>query len=285
MKLIELLRLGREELKKAGVYNADGEALMILKHVYDIEDHDWPIKSSQEQKDSTQYLKLIERRQSGEPLQYIMGYAYFYGRKFKVQKGVLIPRFDTEVLAYEAIKEAKALRGANVLDMCAGSGCVGLTVALEEKDTAVTLADIDEGCINTIKENAECLGAENITIVNSNLFLCIKGLFDIITINPPYISSKEYNDLEREVVDFEPKLALYGGEDGLAFYRRIANNVYEHLSEGGLLLMEIGFDQAEAVTKLFEDDRFTDLKTIEDLTGNDRVIYVRKNLRSREENI
>ena len=260
MKLIELLHKGKYALQKVQIENAQGEALMLLKYVYDIEDNDWPLVSMQERKEDERYMQLIQRRQDGEPLQYIMGYAGFYGRKFLVKNGVLIPRFDTETLAYEAIKEAKEKEKVKVLDMCAGSGCVGLTIALEAVNTHVTLADIEPICLRTIERNAAELGAKNIEIVNSNLFLCIKGLFDIIAVNPPYISEKEYNDLEKEVLDYEPKSALYGGEDGLMFYRRIAKNAYEHLSEGGLLLMEIGFNQAKSVTELFINREFTDVK-------------------------
>jgi len=275
MKFIELLRKGEDALIEAGIENAYGEALLLLKYVYGIGSNDWLLLSNNECEENKQYMELINRRQKGEPLQYIMGFAYFYGRKFFVQKGVLIPRFDTEILALEAIKEAKKKEKAKVLDMCAGSGCIGLSIALEVKESFVTLSDIEKICLEMIEKNAEALCAENIEIVYSNLFLCIKGLFDIITVNPPYISKKEYALLEKEIADYEPKQALYGGEDGLMYYRNIAEKAGEYLREGGLLLLEIGYDQAKAVTELFMDKGYTNIETIKDIAGKDRVISVR----------
>ncbi len=278
MKLIELLYKGSSMLEQAGVENARGEALMLLKYVYNIDDNEWPLLSAQCHQETAQYMDLIRRRQAGEPVQYIIGHAYFYGHKFYVGEGVLIPRFDTETLVSEAIIEAKKKKPARVLDMCAGSGCIGLTIALEVKSAEVTLADIEKVCLETIKKNAEALGAQNITVMESNLFLCIDGLFDIIAVNPPYISKIEFENLSREVAHYEPKIALYGGSDGLAFYRRIADEIGEYLKKDGLILLEIGYEQAEAVTEILHNNGFINIRTIKDLAGRDRVISARNSV-------
>ena len=275
MKLIELLYKGSSLLEQAGVDNARGEAFMLLKYVYNIDDNEWPLLSVQCHEETAQYMELIRRRQAGEPVQYIIGHAYFYGYKFYVSQGVLIPRFDTETLVSEAITEAKKKKPAKVLDMCAGSGCIGLTVALEVKSAEVTLSDIEKVCLETIEKNAKALGAQNITVMESNLFLCIDGLFDIIAVNPPYISKVEFENLSREVAHYEPKIALYGGSDGLTFYRRIADEISEHLKKDGLILLEIGYEQAEAVTEILQNKGFTNIKTIIDIAGRDRVISAR----------
>lgn len=261
---------------EAGVENAGGEALMLLEYAYGFEKNDWPLIGEKEVSENKEYLELIDRRQKGEPVQYIIGYAYFYGRKFFVEKGVLIPRFDSEILANEAVLEAKNRQNARVLDMCSGSGCIGLSVAIEVKDSAVTLSDIETICLETVKKNAKALGAGNIEIVYSNLFLCINGLFDIIAVNPPYISEKEYNRLDSEVREHEPKTALYGGVDGLDFYRAIAKDIPKFLKENGVALLEIGYNQAEAASELFKAAGYKTIRTIKDIAGNDRVISVRK---------
>lgn len=275
MKYFELQNKAAAILQHAGFENARNEALMLLKYVYNINDNDWPLIAKEDVKDTDRYFDLVKRRETGEPIQYIIGFAYFYGRKFKVKNGVLIPRYDTETICNEAIKEAKGKTKAQVLDMCAGSGCIGLTIALEATNSKVTLADIDPVCLKTIEENAKALNAQNITIIYSNLFLCIDGLFDIIAINPPYISEKEYIELENEVAGFEPRLALYGGEDGLDYYRDIAKSANKHLKDNGLLLLEIGFEQAKAVTDILLKSGFKNITTVKDIAGRDRVISAR----------
>lgn len=275
MKYFELQNKAAAMLQSAGFENSRNEALILLKYVYNINDNDWPLLAKEDAEGTDRYFDLIKRRETGEPIQYIIGFAYFYGRKFIVKKGVLIPRYDTETICQEAIKEAKSKTNVQVLDMCAGSGCIGITIALEATKSKVMLADIDPVCLNTIEENAKALNAQNITIIYSNLFLCIDGLFDIITINPPYISREEYIALENEVADFEPRLALYGGEDGLEYYREIAKSANKHLKNNGLLLLEIGFEQAEAVTDILSKSGFKNITTVKDIAGRDRVISAR----------
>lgn len=209
---------------------------------------------------------LIARRLSGEPLQYVLGEWAFYGLPFYVDESVLIPRPDTEVLVEEALKRLSADR-RDVLDLCCGSGCIGIALAVCGGARA-TAADISERALETAKRNAERNGVP-LSTVKSDLFDGIEGTFDLIVSNPPYLS-KEEMDARDASLRFEPALALDGGADGLAFYRRIAKEYRRHLRPGGALLLEIGMTQRDAVSALFEHS-----ECVTDYGGRPRVIVVR----------
>ena len=182
----------------------------------------------------------------------------------------MIPRGDTEVLVEEALK---CLRdGASALDICTGSGAIAIVLALKS-GAAVTASDVSDDALALAAENILKTGAQ-VALVKSDLFESVEGTFDLITANPPYIPSAEIEKLD-EFVKREPRLALDGGEDGLDYYRRIAAEAPAHLKAGGVLLMEIGYDQAEAVKSLFAS--LGEITVIRDLDGHDRVVEVRKN--------
>ena len=211
------------------------------------------------------------RVKNGEPLQYALGETNFYGIDLKVDPRALIPRGDTEVLVEEALKCVK--EGASVLDICTGSGAIAIAVALKS-GAKVTASDLSEDALALAKENVEKTNA-SVTLVKSDLFENIEGEFDLITANPPYIPSAEVDKLDA-FVKREPRLALDGGEDGLDCYRTIAATVAQYLKAGGVLLMEIGFDQAQSVTALFAPLGKTEV--LKDLEGHDRVVKVTKNV-------
>ncbi len=208
--------------------------------------------------------KFAERHKKGAPLQYCLGNACFYGYDFYVDSRVLIPRFDTEILVENALKVIKLKENPTVLDMCTGSGCIAITIKKEYDKAIVKGVDLSLEAIEVAKQNSQKLEAE-VEFVKSDLFKGIKGeKFDYIISNPPYIQSMECNQLENQVKDYEPRMALDGGADGLDFYRDIVAKSKNYLNEEGYLIFEVGVTQAELVCKLmtdFEVSVFNDYNT------------------------
>lgn len=219
------------------------------------------------------FLDGIRRLKAGEPFQYVTGIAYFYGRPFRVDPDVLIPRYDSECLLQAALSAARP--GMALLDLCTGSGILGITLKLEEPGLSVTASDISKEALRIAKDNAAYLAAE-IRFVESDLFTCLTEVYDVIVSNPPYVSEAEYETLEPVVRDHEPALALLGGPDGLSFYKRIAAEAPGHLKPAGLLLLEIGDTQAKDVAKILIRNNFTDIRVLKDLAGRDRVVAAKR---------
>ena len=209
---------------------------------------------------------LIERRLSGEPLQYVLGEWEFYGLPFYVDQTVLIPRPDTEHLVETALPMLSEDR-RDVLDLCCGSGCIGIALAVIGS-ASVTAADISADALSMTERNARRNGV-SVKTVQSDLFEHVEGAFDLIVSNPPYLSQTEMDARDASLC-FEPSLALFGGEDGLDFYRRIAKDFRRFLKPGGTLLLEIGCTQKEAVGALFGK-----YECVNDYGGRPRVITVR----------
>ena len=213
---------------------------------------------------------LLARRLAGEPVQYVLGSAWFMGLEFYVDARVLIPRQDTEALCEAALAFLRGKPSPRVLDLCAGSGAIGLSLAKLCPQAKVTLADVSADACAVMDKNRRRLGAEA-EIVEGDLFAPLAGRrFDLIACNPPYIRAGELDSLQAEV-QREPRLALDGGADGLDVYRRIAATYKDHLAAGGALFLEIGWDEAEAVRALFGGGR-----VLRDLSGRDRVIEIRE---------
>ena len=218
-------------------------------------------------------LRIADERLTGRPLWYIIGDADFCGYKIKVDERVLIPRPETEELVQQVV--AAAEEENSILDLCTGSGAIAVAVYKEleknKRKASVTASDISEEALALAKENAEENGAD-IAFVQSDLFSRIRGRFDIIVCNPPYIPSGDIAGLQREVRDFEPRLALDGGADGLDYYRRIAEDAGKYLVRGGMLVMEVGLGEAESVVKLF---RYCDYSmVVKDFNGIDRFVKI-----------
>ncbi|MDD6484059.1 MAG: peptide chain release factor N(5)-glutamine methyltransferase [Clostridiales bacterium] len=224
--------------------------------------------------DEDELMELARRRQSGEPLQYIMGEAEFMSLGFKVNENVLIPRSDTETLA-EYLIEQIGDRECSVLDIGAGSGCIGISVAHYCKNVRLHMADISEGALEVAKANAKKHGINAVFYHMDIMKGFPEGKFDVIVSNPPYIRTDVIETLQTEVKDYEPHTALDGGADGLRFYRRIAQIAPMKLNNGGLLALEIGYDQGSEVLGLVSE-HFSDCGLIRDLAGADRVVFARR---------
>ncbi len=224
------------------------------------------------------YRHLARRRLSREPLQYILAEATFAGRIFHTDSRVLIPRPETALLcewALEMLKAGPRDHRPRVLDLCTGSGCIGITLALEYPEARVTLSDISEEALAVAGENARLLKAE-VEIIRRDL---LEGFtpesYDLIVSNPPYIPAGEVSTLQAEVLQ-EPEIALNGGTDGLHFYRRIAKDAPRVLAPGGRLMMELGWQQASAVAEVLRDAGFTAVECRQDYAGIDRMIYAER---------
>ncbi len=210
--------------------------------------------------------KMKERLAAGEPWQYVVGSVEFYGRTFEVNKSVLIPRQETELVTEQLVKRLN--KKSTVLDLCCGSGVIGITAALETNAT-VTLADVSDEALKVAKSNAKRNKAK-VDFIKSDMFANLCGKCNAIICNPPYVESDVIPTLDDSVKNYEPHLALDGGKDGLNFYRILAEQAPKHLTKGGLLVLEIGYNQGEAVKGLLEE-KF-DVEVMKDYGGNDRIV-------------
>lgn len=225
---------------------------------------------------------LTARLIEGEPLAYILGEWEFYGLPLYVDRNVLIPRDDTCAVATLAIQKALFLsKDPRVLDLCTGSGCIGLAIASRVKDARVTLADVSKEALAVAKKNivrhhlsgrVSCIQAD--ALKKPSAFL---GKFDMIVSNPPYITAQEMRELPRSVSDFEPHLALFGGEDGLDFYRAIAKNYAQALKPGGYLCFEFGMGQGDGVCRILEENQYTILERTRDYNHIERAVIAQLN--------
>lgn len=221
--------------------------------------------------ESKRITELVTKRMTGRPLWYIVGDTDFYNCKIKVDERALIPRPETELLAETACKTVED--GDKVLDMCTGSGCIAIAIAKNcaGRRVSVTAADLSDAAIMLAKENAE-LNDVNVTFVQSDLFGGVRGRFNLIVCNPPYVKSGDIPKLQKEVREYEPRIALDGGDDGLDFYRRLAKEVRSYLAKDGMLLLECGEGQAQEILKLF--DRRDYAMVIKDLSGTERFLKI-----------
>lgn len=224
----------------------------------------------------TRVSELLERRLGGYPLQYLIGDWDFYGCSFKIGEGVLIPRQDTECLAElaDGFLKKRSSDKRRVLDLCAGSGCIGIALA-KRLNARVVCVEKSEAAFKYLLENIELNGVKAlVSAVGADIFGDIPeldGEYDVIVSNPPYLTAEEMKSLQREVT-FEPKSALYGGDDGLDFYRLIPKKYLPMLARGGLLAVEIGYLQAVAVAAIFKENGAEPLIR-KDMCGNDRIVY------------
>ena len=220
------------------------------------------------------FNKAVTDRLADRPVAYIVGEKEFYGRKFKVSEGVLIPRCDTEIAVEEAIVASESFKDkVRILDLCCGSGAIGLTLALEVKNSYVLLTDLSPAALNAAKENKDALNAENAAILKSDLFEELEGaILDIIVSNPPYVTQEEMYAMPADISKWEPHEALFGGSDGLSFYREIVPEAKAHLCEKGVLILEVGSYQAADVKALMQKHGYCDIKILQDLSGLDRVV-------------
>lgn len=271
-KLSSLLKDTKKRFADSGIEEEEAEwifalTLNIPKSAINTEERLLKIAQVKE------ILAIVDERLTGRPLWYIIGDTDFCGYTIKVDERVLIPRPETEELVMMAV--AAAEEGQNVLDLCTGSGAIAIATYKElekaGRKVRMTAIDVSEGALELAQENAERNQAE-INFVCSDLFTRIRERFDLIISNPPYIPSSEIETLQREVKDFEPRLALDGGADGLEIYRKIAAEAPKYLTRGGALLMEVGAGQAEEVVKLFKGNSYSMI--IKDFNGVDRYVKI-----------
>lgn len=225
------------------------------------------------------FYENFEKRRRRIPLAQILGRQSFYGLDFFVNEDVLIPRADTECLVdlvledYADLAKQAGSSSLNILDLCTGSGCIGISVAKHLPYQELLLVDLSEKALAVAKKNAEKHLGENVTLLQSDLLTGVQGKkFSLLLSNPPYIVSRVIPGLDREVSEYEPKLALDGGEDGLVFYRRIAKEAKAVLLPGARLYLEIGYDQGESVKDIFQKEGYEAVEVFPDLSGNPRVL-------------
>lgn len=247
------------------------EARVLLRHVLQC-DEAWLIAHGDDQltvAQSANYGSLVARRAAGEPVAYLTGHREFYGREFAVTPAVLIPRPDTELLVELALQRLPA--NGDVLDLGAGSGCIGVTIAAERPQSRVTLVDASAAALDVARENAHRHAAANTKLMLSDWYAALgDARYALIVSNPPYIASGDAH-LQQGDLRFEPRSALASGDDGLDELRRIVEGAPAHLSPGGWLLCEHGHDQSEACTALLRGAGFDDVFSARDLAGIHRV--------------
>lgn len=280
MNIRDALKRGCEVLEGAGSESPRLDAQVLLLAVLREErtvlvSHPERELASQEEQLYNQY---ISERALGKPVSYITGMKEFMGLEFAVNEAVLIPRPETELLVEEAVRvlNGKAMR---VLDLCTGSGAIAVSIRHFVPQAEVTATDLSEEALKVARENAERLTAGGIRFLQGDLFEAFSNLqapgselFNLIVSNPPYIPAKVIDGLMPDVKDFEPRLALDGGTDGLDIYRRLIPQAAEHLAPGGVLLLEIGFDQGETVPDLCRQAGLGNIAVLKDLAGLDRVV-------------
>lgn len=220
---------------------------------------------------------LVQRRLNGEPVAYLIGEWEFYGLTLDISEQVLIPRVDTEVLADEAISWLRQQEKCRVLDLCAGSGCVGLAIAKHIENARVVLGELSEGALRICRQNIRRTGLST-RVLSYQMDARRKppmqiGEFDCLVCNPPYIPCGDIAGLDNSVRDYEPHMALDGGQDGLDFYRDICENWRDILHPGARLYFEVGIGQADAVLRIMRSVGFGDIQVVEDTGGIPRVVY------------
>lgn len=268
--LREAERRGAEILAAAGREEAAQTARLLLCHLLNFNFTDYVLAREDllSPRDTARYEELLTRRASGVPLQYLTREQNFCGLSLYVDERVLIPRQDTECLVEEVLRDGA--RGA-LLDLCTGSGCIPLALLKHGNFSCALGADISAEALAVAETNRARTGLP-LLLRQSDLFAEIPERFDVITANPPYIESAEIETLSVEVRDHEPRLALDGAADGLAFYRRLAAESGAHLKPGGRLYLEIGMSQGAAVASLLKAAAFSDIQIIRDLAGRDRIV-------------
>ncbi|MCF2656844.1 peptide chain release factor N(5)-glutamine methyltransferase [Lacrimispora saccharolytica] len=273
MKLSELYGLFVDTLNKSGFAEAESDSRLIFEYIAGIDRVKLTLEGDRELEPGVEEkLKAaLDMRLTHMPVQYITGYQNFMGLEFMVSKDVLIPRMDTETLVEEVLR--LGLSNVRVLDICTGSGCILLSILKYVYGSSGVGVDISDGALGVAKANSEALGIDA-TFIKSDMFENIPKdeRFDIVVSNPPYIRSDVIGTLMSEVKDYEPLLALDGSEDGLKFYRIIADRAPEYLNIGGVLFLEIGYDQGAEVSALLYAAGFMDVEVIKDLSGLDRVV-------------
>lgn len=278
MNITQLLAYGYRALKENKIDSYMIDAQLLLGKVLEVDklfiltNRDYEVTTENEK----EFITLIGLRKNKMPIKYILGHCEFMGLDFLVREGVLIPRPDTEILVEHVIDIAKANSAKNICDVCCGSGAIGISLSCFLGNVQVSCCDLSETAIKVTEENAKRLiPAGRIKVIKSDLLKFAieeKADFDIIVSNPPYIKEEVIQTLMEDVRNYEPHMALSGGEDGLDFYRKIIVQSLELLKTGGVLAFEIGHDQGSQVKTLMEENAYGNVEIFKDLAGFDRVV-------------
>ena len=262
------------------------ESILILSKLLDVDKTYIFTYGDRQVPDSIgkEFLSLTAKRQEGYPIQYILREKQFMGLNFYLEDGVLIPRGDTETLVDYVIKYIEKRYGegeVRILDLGFGSGAISISLAYNFENARVYGVDISDKAYKVAEINKSRLGVKNVKFLRGDFFKALEEneileKFDIIVSNPPYIESDTIKTLDRQVRDFEPTIALDGGSDGLVFYRQITAKAGDYLKKDGLLIYEIGYNQASSVKNIFKSHGFRDINILKDLSGNDRVVLAFK---------
>ena len=280
--IAEAILQGAHDLRKAGVPEARREAGSLLAHVlgrdrtFILSHADDPISEERLE----MFRRTLDWRAAGKPLQYITGHQEFFGLDFEVTGDVLIPRPETELLVEKALKQVSTEAAPMICDVGTGSGCIAITLLHELPGARGMAIDVSRGAIEVAKRNASRHSvSERLEFLVSDCFAGLNRknpLFDLVVSNPPYVSVRELENLQREVRDYEPHLALEAGADGLSIIRRLLVDAAGHLKSGGHFLFEIGFDQHQAVEQLVDPERWKLLDIYSDLQGIPRTVALEK---------
>jgi release factor glutamine methyltransferase len=277
LTVLEAIKLATEYFEKKEIESPRINAEILLSDVLKCKRLDLYLKFDQPLKESEVdlYREYISRRGKYEPVQYIVGYTEFYGLVFKVGKSVLIPRPETEILVETIINHNKEKDKLDILDIGAGSGNIPVSLARMMPQSKITSIDISESAIEIAKQNAESNNV-NVTFLKQNVFdnpFLFDSKFDVIVSNPPYVDSNEYNNLQKEIIEHEPRFAVTDDSDGLKYYRRICEVAKNILQENGKLYFEMGKGQSQDVRAIMEENGFSEIGIVKDYQQIDRVIY------------
>jgi len=264
-----------EQFRQAGIALAEEDARDLIMAVTGFTLTDFVLRGTEfltpEQFD--QVKDYADRRLSGEPVDAILGWREFYGRRFTISPDVLSPRGDTEILVERGLRAIQGIAKPRILDLGTGSGAVLLTLLAENQKAMGVGVDVSEAALHIAKENAGALGVtKRAALIHSDWFEKVEGRFDLIISNPPYITDAAMQDLEADVKDYDPDLALRGGVDGLTPYHIILPQAPHHMGPGGACWVEIGFDQGPGIEQMFKDNGFKNIQVIQDLSKHDRCV-------------
>ncbi len=268
----EAYQMGYVQLENSEIKEAKLDARLLLEFICDTNRNDLLVHPEREitAEQEIKYFQCIERRATCEPLQYITGEQEFMGLTFLTDPSTLIPRQDTETLVEEVLLHLHD--GMEILDVCTGSGCILLSLLKYSNDCIGVGCDLNPDAVLLAQKNAEMLGLDA-TFVQSDLFEHIEGKYDMIVSNPPYVETAVIETLDMVVKGYEPHTALDGGADGLDFYRRLVTQAKPFLRKEGMLFFEIGYNQAESVSRLLAEAGYIEVSVKKDLAGLDRVVY------------
>ena len=272
--ILEIIKWTTGFFKEKQIVNPRLNAEYIISHVLGCKRFDLYLRFEEivslENRDKIK--KMVIERAKSKPLQYVIGETEFYGYRFLVNESVLIPRPETEYLVEKIIAEIGSCN--RILDIGTGSGAIAITLKKELPHLMVTAVDISTMALQVAKENAK-LNQVEVEFVESDLFANLNKKFDVIVSNPPYIPKMEYDALDKEILEYEPKSALLAEEDGLYFYRKILSESKSYLNEKGRIYFEIGYNQSDRIKKIAENNGFTEIETVKDLNGFDRIMIIK----------